>query len=100
PGLAAAIGKAAFKVSTASVMDETAALCDLILPGSHALERWDDARPRAGVRGLMQPAMMPLYDTRALGDVLLAAAKRQGGEVAAALAAAGRGGRLAAAWGA
>ncbi len=97
-GLATAIGKAAFKVSTAAVLDETAALCDLILPGSHALERWDDVRPRAGVRGLMQPAMMPLHDTRALGDVLLAAAKRQGGEVAAAFPAADWAAHLKAAW--
>jgi molybdopterin-containing oxidoreductase family iron-sulfur binding subunit len=97
-GLAAAIGKAAFKVSTASVLDESAALCDLLLPASHALERWDDVRPRAGVRGLLQPAMMPLHDTRAPGDVLLALARLQGGAVAAAFPAADWAAHLKAAW--
>jgi molybdopterin-containing oxidoreductase family iron-sulfur binding subunit len=97
-GVAAAIGKAAFKVSTALVLDETAALADLLLPASHALERWDDLRPRAGVEGLMQPAMMPLHDTRAAGDILLGAAKAQGGEAAAALPAADWQAHLKAAW--
>ena len=44
--------KVAFKVSTVGLyLDETAAECDLVLPEHHALERWDDLRPRAGVYG-------------------------------------------------
>ena len=97
-GFAASMGKATFKVSTAAVVDETAALCDLILPSSHALERWDDARPRAGVASLMQPTIMPLYDTRAVGDVLLAAAKVMGGAVASAFPAASWEAHLREAW--
>ncbi len=82
-GFAAAFAKVPFKVSTASVYDETAAACDLILPAHHALERWDDLRPRAGVHSLMQPVMEPVYDTRHPGDVLLQTARAVGGPLAA-----------------
>ena len=40
--------KVPFKVSTSQFHDETTALCDLLIPNLHALERWDDARPSAG----------------------------------------------------
>ncbi|HEX5003844.1 MAG TPA: molybdopterin dinucleotide binding domain-containing protein [Gemmatimonadales bacterium] len=81
-GFAAAMAKVPYKVSTALVLDETAALCDLILPQSHALERWDDLRPRAGIRSLMQPVMEPVYDTLPAGEVLLRVAKAAGGALA------------------
>ncbi len=81
-GFAAAMAKVPYKVSTALVLDETAALCDLILPQSHALERWDDLRPRAGVHSLMQPVMEPVFDTLAPGEVLLRVAKAAGGPLA------------------
>jgi anaerobic selenocysteine-containing dehydrogenase/Fe-S-cluster-containing dehydrogenase component len=73
---AEAFAKVPFKVSTALFPDETTAACDLLLPGHHALERWDDLRPRAGVYGLMQPVMTPVFDTLPTGDVLLRAAKK------------------------
>ncbi|HRP07819.1 MAG TPA: 4Fe-4S dicluster domain-containing protein, partial [Gemmatimonadales bacterium] len=76
---AAAFGKVGFKVSTANVMDETAEACDLVLPNLHALERWDDLDPRAGIRGLMQPVMEPVFPGMHTGDVLLAAARAAGG---------------------
>lgn len=85
--VAEAFANVPFKVSTAQVLDETAALCDLILPNHHALERWDDLEPRAGVRGLMQPVMEPVFDTRHTGDVLLAVARTVGGPLAAFAAA-------------
>jgi anaerobic selenocysteine-containing dehydrogenase/Fe-S-cluster-containing dehydrogenase component len=81
-GFAARFGKAGFKVSTSPYLDETAAQCDLLLPGPHALERWDDARPRAGVTGLMQPVMEPVFQTMATGDVLLKTAQKAGGALA------------------
>ena len=74
--------KAAFKVSTSMYLDETAALCDLLLPGHHALERWDDLRPRAGVNSLMQPVMEPVFNTLPTGDVLLRTARKMGGPLA------------------
>ncbi|HRX18243.1 MAG: 4Fe-4S dicluster domain-containing protein [Gemmatimonadetes bacterium] len=79
---AATFAKVGFKVSTANVMDETAAACDLILPNLHALERWDDRAPRPGVLGLMQPVMEPVKPGMHTGDVLLAAARAVGGPLA------------------
>ena len=79
--------KVGFKVSTAAVLDETAMASDLVLPSLHALERWDDVRPRAGVAGLMQPVMEPVFAGRHIGDVLLQTGKQLGG-AAATLAAA------------
>ncbi|MDX2193865.1 MAG: molybdopterin-dependent oxidoreductase [Gemmatimonadales bacterium] len=77
-GFAAAFAKVPFKVYTGQFMDETAAACDLLLPNHHALERWDDVEPRAGVQGLLQPVMEPVFKTRHTGDVLLAAGKAAG----------------------
>jgi molybdopterin-containing oxidoreductase family iron-sulfur binding subunit len=78
-GFAARFQKAAYKVSTSMFLDETAALCDLLLPQHHALERWDDLRPRAGVYSLMQPVMEPVFNTLPAGDLLLRVAKKMGG---------------------
>jgi anaerobic selenocysteine-containing dehydrogenase/Fe-S-cluster-containing dehydrogenase component len=79
---AARLKKAGFKVSTSMYLDETAALCDLLLPQHHALERWDDLRPRAGVYNLMQPVMEPVFNTLPAGEVLLRTAKKVGGALA------------------
>ncbi|HTC23985.1 MAG TPA: molybdopterin-dependent oxidoreductase [Gemmatimonadales bacterium] len=81
-GFAARFAKAGFKVSTSLYLDETVEQCDMLLPDLHALERWDDVRPRAGVVGLMQPVMEPLYPTMATGDVLLKTAQKMGGPMA------------------
>jgi anaerobic selenocysteine-containing dehydrogenase/Fe-S-cluster-containing dehydrogenase component len=81
-GFAARFAKVGYKVSTSLYLDETAARCDLLLPNHHALERWDDARPRAGVYGLMQPVMEPVFRTMNTGDVLLQVAKKAGGPLA------------------
>ncbi|HYF39502.1 MAG TPA: molybdopterin-dependent oxidoreductase, partial [Gemmatimonadales bacterium] len=74
--------KVGFKVSTSMYLDETATLCDLLLPQHHALERWDDLRPKAGVYNLMQPVMEPVFNTLPAGDVLLRTAKKMGGALA------------------
>jgi molybdopterin-containing oxidoreductase family iron-sulfur binding subunit len=81
-GFAARFKKAGYKVSTSLYLDETAAQCDLLLPNHHPLERWDDARPRAGVFGLMQPVMEPVFKTMNTGDVLLKVAQKMGGPMA------------------
>ena len=81
-GFTDAFRKVGYKVSTALHLDETAALCDLLLPQHHALERWDDLRPRAGVHGLMQPVMEPVFNTLPAGDILLRVAKKAGGALA------------------
>ncbi len=47
----------------------------LILPTGSGLEQWTDANVERGLYVLGQPAMLPLKDTRGLGDVLLGLAK-------------------------
>jgi anaerobic selenocysteine-containing dehydrogenase/Fe-S-cluster-containing dehydrogenase component len=78
----ARLKKVGYKVSTSMYLDETSALCDLLLPQHHALERWDDLRPRTGVYNLMQPVMEPVFNTLPAGDVLLRTAKKLGGPLA------------------
>lgn len=68
-----------FTASLSSQLDETAELCDLVLPSHTALESWGDVRPVAGVYSLMQPVMRPVFDTRPFGDILLAVAEKAGG---------------------
>jgi molybdopterin-containing oxidoreductase family iron-sulfur binding subunit len=74
-GFAAAIPKVPFKVSFASVMDDTSEMCDLILPDHHSLEQWGDAEPVRGTLSLQQPAMDPVFDSLATSDVLIKVAK-------------------------
>jgi molybdopterin-containing oxidoreductase family iron-sulfur binding subunit len=81
---AAAFRKVKLKVSFSSYLDETAALCDLILPDHHPLEQWGAYTPVAGVTGYLQPAMNPVHDTRQTADVLLALAQLAGRSVAPA----------------
>ncbi len=74
-----------FIVSFSSFMDETTALADLILPANTPLEDWGDgfAEPAAGapVYTIMQPAVSPVFDTKPLGDILLALAKSMPGNM-------------------
>ena len=72
--VAQALAQVPFKVAFASYPDETAEMCDLILPDNHALESWGDAQVMPNVISLQQPAMDPVFRTRATADVLLAVA--------------------------
>jgi molybdopterin-containing oxidoreductase family iron-sulfur binding subunit len=74
-GFADAMGKVPHKVSFSSYPDETTMMCDLVLPDHHALEQWGDAQPVRGTVSLQQPAMAPVFDSRATSDVLIAVAK-------------------------
>jgi Fe-S-cluster-containing dehydrogenase component len=74
--IAEALQKVPFVVWAGGVPDETAAMATLLLPAHHPLESWRDTAPRAGVRGLGQPVMQPVFDSRPLGDILLAAAAK------------------------
>ncbi len=98
-GFEAAAKKVPFKVSFAREIDETAALCDLILPDHHPLESWGDAAAWSGVRSLVQPAMRPVFDTKSTPDVLMTAAKTMGKGGAGMLAAASWREAVQAAWG-
>src|ERR1019366_3164266 len=74
--MAEAIQKVPFVVWAGGVPDETAAMAKLLLPAHHPLEAWRDTAPRAGIRGLGQPVMQPVFDSKPVGDILLAAAAR------------------------
>jgi molybdopterin-containing oxidoreductase family iron-sulfur binding subunit len=67
-----------FLVSFSSANDETTALADLVLPDHTAYESWGDAEPVKGVRRLQQPTIRPLFDTRAMPEVLIDVAGRLG----------------------
>ena len=82
---AAGLSKVSFVVSFSSFPDETTSRADLILPIHTPLESWGDHEPRGGVRGLMQPVMQPIFDTKHVGDVLLEVARGLGEEEVAAL---------------
>jgi molybdopterin-containing oxidoreductase family iron-sulfur binding subunit len=79
-GFREAFASAGFRVALTPSLDETAALCDLVLPDRHFLEAWGDSMPRPGLLALQQPAMeaVPLFDTKQAGDVLLSVALRLG----------------------
>ena len=84
--VAEALAQVPFKVAFTSYPDETAELCDLVLPDHHPLESWGDAQPAPNVLSLQQPAMDPVFRTRATADVLLevsAATPQAAGRLAA-----------------
>ncbi len=84
-GFQESLAKVPFIVSFSSLMDDTALMADLILPDHAALESWGDAIPLAGTRneviGLMQPVVVPVFDTRQFPEVLLTAAHELGGDM-------------------
>ncbi|HEY6360590.1 MAG TPA: molybdopterin-dependent oxidoreductase [Vicinamibacterales bacterium] len=75
-----AFEKVPFIASFGSFLDETSALADLILPDHSFLESWVDAVPESGslvpVMSVAPRVMRPLYQTRAMPDVLLDAGRR------------------------
>jgi molybdopterin-containing oxidoreductase family iron-sulfur binding subunit len=79
-GFGEALEKVGFVVSFASMVDETSARADLVLPDLTSLESWGDAEPRKGVRSLVQPTVRPLKDGRALGDTLLTVGRAAGAQ--------------------
>ncbi|MEE8350231.1 MAG: molybdopterin-dependent oxidoreductase [Acidobacteriota bacterium] len=73
-GFTQALDRVPFVVSFSSLPDETTPHADLILPDHHFLESWGDYSPRSGLVTIQQPAMKPVFDTRATADVLLSTA--------------------------
>jgi molybdopterin-containing oxidoreductase family iron-sulfur binding subunit len=69
-GVPGALGRAGLLVHAGLHPDETAALADWHLPLSHAYEQWGDARAHDGSAALLQPAIMPLHDTRSAAELL------------------------------
>jgi anaerobic selenocysteine-containing dehydrogenase len=71
-----------FVASFSNVLDETATRANLVLPTHSPLESWGDTEPRSGIRGVVQPVMQPLFDSRHVGDMLMDVARRLGDDVA------------------
>ncbi len=85
---AQALMKVPFVVSFSSILDESAAHSDLILPASTFLEIWgDDYMEGVGYAGisLRKPVVDQILDTRNPGDVWIELAAKLGGSTAEAL---------------
>jgi anaerobic selenocysteine-containing dehydrogenase len=78
-----------FVVAITPLLDETAALADLVLPANTFLEAWADCRTPYGSPvssyGVARPLVKPYPEAKSVGDTLLALAAKLGGTVAQAL---------------
>lgn len=87
--LGAALRNVPFIVSFSTMLDETTALADIILPSNHALESWgaDVPNPGPGYQtvSFQQPAINPVFQTQPLGDIIIKLASDLGGAAKAAL---------------
>ncbi len=63
-GFAEALKKVEMVVTTSDREDEVAAVSHFVAPDNHPMEGWSDAEVVAGVFGLQQPTLRPMYDTR------------------------------------
>ena len=70
-GAEEALRKVPLIISLGERLDATARLSHFVLPDHHALESFGDLEPRKGILELQQPALGPLWDTRASSQVLL-----------------------------
>ncbi len=67
----AGLAKVKTKISFSSKVDETAAVCNYVIPDHHFLESWGDAEAITGHISFIQPTIAPLFKTRAFQDSLL-----------------------------
>ncbi|MBN2349553.1 MAG: TAT-variant-translocated molybdopterin oxidoreductase [Bacteroidales bacterium] len=65
------IKKVGFSVSMPVFTEETAELCNYICPDHYFLEAWNDAEFKKGQFSLCQPAIRPIYNTRAAQESFL-----------------------------
>ncbi|MFT5859204.1 MAG: MoCo/4Fe-4S cofactor protein with predicted Tat translocation signal [Flavobacteriaceae bacterium] len=59
------------KISLAGYADETASLCNIIIPAHHALEDWMDYNPNQAHYSLAQPTIRPLGNTASSLETML-----------------------------
>jgi molybdopterin-containing oxidoreductase family iron-sulfur binding subunit len=69
--LAEALKNIPLSVSTSYKEEETGTLCQLLAPDHHYLESWGDAEPKPGMYSLCQPAITPIFKSRAAQESLL-----------------------------
>ncbi len=86
---AEALERVPFVVSFSSLLDETAACADLILPDHTALEKWQEsASPPTfpmPLESVSPPTVKPMHQTRDTADLVLEVARALGGKLTAAL---------------
>lgn len=63
--LKAGLAKVGVKIATSYKEDETATLTDFLAPDHHYLEAWNDAEPKKNSFSLAQPAITPIFKSRA-----------------------------------
>ncbi len=63
--LASGLKKVGVKIATSYKEDETASLTDFLAPDHHYLEAWNDAEPKKNHFSLAQPAITPIFKSRA-----------------------------------
>jgi molybdopterin-containing oxidoreductase family iron-sulfur binding subunit len=63
--------KAELSVAIANLKDETAEECMYLCPDHYELEAWNDFEIKTGYYSLSQPAIRPLFKTRAMQESLL-----------------------------
>jgi anaerobic selenocysteine-containing dehydrogenase/Fe-S-cluster-containing dehydrogenase component len=68
---AEALARVPVRVSFSTFPDDTAKMATHLLPQSHFLERWDDYVPQDGVFEIVQPVMKPVFNTKAVGEIVL-----------------------------
>jgi molybdopterin-containing oxidoreductase family iron-sulfur binding subunit len=67
----AALARLPLAIAVTDRRTATSAACRVVAAAHHPLECWGDAEPRPGVLTLAQPAIRPLFDTRAPYENLL-----------------------------
>lgn len=81
-----ALAQVPLVVSFSSVIDDTTAYADFVLPDNNFLESFNTYVSTGAVDmpvlGVAQPVVSPLYETRNTADVLIQIARRLGGAVA------------------
>jgi MoCo/4Fe-4S cofactor protein with predicted Tat translocation signal len=69
--IAAALPKIPLTLSTSYKEDETGSLTNYKAPDHHYLESWNDAEPKKNHYSLAQPAITPIFASRAAGQSFL-----------------------------
>ena len=73
-----ALKKAELVIYTGDRIDETGFYAHYIVPDSHPLEKWSDWEFKKNIWTIQQPAIRPLYNTRAFEDSLISWIKLSG----------------------
>ncbi|HDS01823.1 MAG TPA: 4Fe-4S dicluster domain-containing protein [candidate division Zixibacteria bacterium] len=71
-GFAEALKHVPLRISLDDRINETAELCEYVLPGLHGAECWGDSEPYTGLYAIQQPTITPLWNNRQLEDSLIA----------------------------